>query len=143
MIISSLRRLWLIVNSLMIRTENEIAQIVVDLCFKIHLRYGPGLFENIYEAILCMELDKLGISYSRQIGIKVYHDGVDLGIGFIPDLVIENKLVIEIKSVEKLAEVHHKQILSYLRIMRLKLGLLINFNVPLIKDGIKRKVNNL
>jgi len=116
---------------------------VVDICYKIHLLYGPGLYENIYEEILCMELRKRSLSFTRQKAYRVYHDGIDIGIGFKPDIVIENKLIIEIKSVERLAEVHHKQILTYLRISKLKLGLLVNFNVPLIKNGIHRKVNNL
>jgi len=124
-------------------TENEIATIVVDICYKIHYKYGPGLFENIYEEIICRELIKLSIPYNRQKAIRVYHDGEDIGIGYIPDIVVHNKIIIEVKSVEKLAEVHHKQILTYLRISKLKLGLLVNFNVPLIKYGINRKVNNL
>jgi GxxExxY protein len=77
------------------------------------------------------------------VGIKVIHEGIDMGIGFIPDLVVGNKLIVELKSVEALAEVHYKQILTYLRLTNLKLGLLINFNVPLIKNGIHRIVNNL
>ncbi len=125
------------------KNENELATIIVDLCFKIHKQYGPGLYENIYEEILCIELTKLGIRYSRQKCFSVYYEGVNLGIGFIADLIIEDKIVVELKSVERLAEVHHKQILSYLRVTNLKLGLLINFNVALIKDGIHRKVNNL
>ena len=79
----------------------------------------------------------------RQRGVKVIHEGIDMGIGFIPDLIVCDKVIIELKSVESLAEVHYKQLLTYLRITNLKLGLLINFNVPLIKDGIHRIVNNL
>ena len=124
-------------------TENELATILVDIFYKIHLQYGPGLYESIYEEIICIELTKRSISFTRQKGFRVYHDGIDIGIGFIPDIVVENKVIIEIKSVEKLAEVHHKQLLTYLRLSKKKLGLLINFNVPLIKDGIHRKVNNL
>lgn len=123
--------------------ENEISAIVVDTCLKIHKQYGPGLFESIYESILCIEFDKLNVPYKRHPILRVFHEGIDIGIGFIPDIVIDNKVVIELKSVEKLAEVHHKQILSYLKLMNLKLGLLINFNVALIKDGIHRKVNKL
>ena len=81
--------------------------------------------------------------YLRQTGIKVIHEGVDMGMGFIPDIIIDNKLILELKSVETLAEVHYKQLLTYLRLTKLKLGLLINFNVPLIKNGIHRIVNNL
>lgn len=124
-------------------TENEISTAIVGICLKIHKQYGPGLFESIYESILCIELDKLGIPYQRQRTIRAYHDGIDIGIAFIPDLVIAGKVIVELKSIEKLAEVHHKQVLSYLKLMNLKLGLLINFNVALIKDGIYRKANKL
>ena len=124
-------------------TENEIAKDVVNLCFKIHTLYGPGLFESVYEEIFCYEWNKNDISYLRQSGIKVIHEGVDMGIGFIPDIIIANKGILELKSVENLAEVHYKQLLTYLRLTNLKLGLLINFNVPLIKNGIHRIVNNL
>lgn len=124
-------------------TENEIAKKVVDLCFSIHTKYGPGLFESVYEEIFCYEWNKITIPYARQCGIKVIHDGADMGIGFIPDIIIDNKVILELKSVENLAEVHYKQLLTYLRLTNLKLGLLINFNVPLIKNGIHRIVNNL
>jgi GxxExxY protein len=123
--------------------ENEIAKIVVDLCYRIHSKYGPGLFESVYEGILCYEWNRLKLPLRRQNGIKVIHEGVDMGIGFIPDLVLCDKVIVELKSVENLAEVHYKQLLTYLRLTNLKLGLLINFNVPLIKDGIHRIVNNL
>ena len=89
------------------------------------------------------EWNKIVIPYTRQTGIKVIHEGIDMGIGFIPDIVIDNKIILELKSVETLAEVHYKQLLTYLRLTKLKLGLLINFNVPLIKNGIHRIVNNL
>ncbi|MBP6431885.1 MAG: GxxExxY protein [Ferruginibacter sp.] len=124
-------------------TENEISKIVVDLCFKIHKQYGPGLFESVYEEIFCYEWNKLELQFVRQKGIKVIHDGIDMGIGFIPDIVVCNKVILELKSVESLAEVHYKQLLTYLKLTDLKLGLLINFNVPLIKNGIHRIVNNL
>ena len=123
--------------------ENEIAKKIVDVSFKIHKQYGPGLFESIYEEIFCFEWDKTGIPYTRQKGIKLIHEGINMGIGFIPDLIIGNKVILELKSVENLAEVHYKQLLTYLRLTNLKLGLLINFNVPLIKNGIHRIVNNL
>lgn len=123
--------------------ENEIAKLVVDLCFRIHKQYGAGLFESVYEEIFCYEWNKLNLPIVRQKGVKVVHEGVDMGIGFVPDLVLCDKVIIELKSVEKLAEVHYKQLLTYLRITDLRLGLLINFNVPLIKDGIHRIVNKL
>jgi len=124
-------------------SENELAKIVVNTCFQIHSEYGPGLFESVYEKIFCFEWEKTNIPYSHQKGFKVIHRGVDMGIGFIPDIIIDNKIIIEMKSVESLADVHYKQLLTYLRITNLKLGLLINFNVPLIKNGIHRLVNNL
>ncbi len=124
-------------------SENEISKLVVDLCFRIHKQYGAGLFESVYERIFCYECQKLNLPVVSQMGIKVIHEGVDMGIGFVPDLIVCDKVIIELKSVEALAEVHYKQLLTYLRITNLKLGLLINFNVPLIKDGIHRIVNNL
>jgi GxxExxY protein len=123
--------------------ENELSKIAVNLAFNIHKEYGPGLFENIYESIFCYELDKMGLVYLRQNGVRIIHKGADMGIGYYPDIVIEGKLILELKSVELLADVHYKQLLTYLRLSNIKLGLLINFNVPLIKNGLHRIVNNL
>jgi GxxExxY protein len=124
-------------------SENELARKVVDLCFKIHTMNGPGLFESVYEEIFCHEWSKCEVPYKRQCGIKVIHEGIDMGIGFVPDIILDDKVILELKSVEALAEVHYKQLLTYLRLTKLKLGLLINFNVPIIKNGIHRIVNNL
>ena len=124
-------------------TENELATLADDICFGIHMQYGPGLFESVYEEIFCYEWNKTGIAIIRQQGIKVIHEGIDMGIGFKPDLILGNKLILELKSVEKLEEVHYKQLLTYLRLTKMKLGLLINFKVPLIKDGIHRIANKL
>lgn len=124
-------------------TENEIAAIVVDLCLKIYRALGPGLLESVYEEVLCYELEKLGLKYLRQQGIPVIYEDVQMDIGFRADVIIENKVIIEIKSVEALAPVHHKQLLTYLKLTNHKLGLLVNFNVDLIKNGITRIVNNL
>jgi GxxExxY protein len=126
-----------------IMSENELANIAVNICFSIHTQYGPGLFEKVYEEIFVYEWNKTGIDIVRQKGIKVIHEGVDLGVGFVPDLIVGNKLILELKSVEQLGEIHHKQLLTYLRLTGIRLGLLINFNVPLIKNGMKRIVNNL
>jgi GxxExxY protein len=123
--------------------ENEIARIAVDICYNIHRRYGPGIFENVYETIFCYELEKIPLPFERQKGVRLFHEGTDMGISFVPDIIIAKKVIIELKSVENLVEVHHKQILTYLRITGLKLGLLINFQVPLIRNGIFRIVNNL
>jgi GxxExxY protein len=124
-------------------TENEIATIVVDAAFKIHTTLGPGLLESVYEAALKYELEKRGLKVLQQLGIKVAYEGLDLGIGFRVDLVAADKLVIEVKSIEALAAVHSKQLATYLRLMDLRLGLLINFNVGLIRNGIRRVVNRL
>jgi len=124
-------------------TENELAKIVVGLCLKIHKVLGPGLLESVYEEVLCFELSKLGLKLNRQQGIVVMYEGIKMDLGFRADMIIEDKLIVELKSIETIAPVHSKIVLTYLRLTNKKLGLLINFNVELIKDGIKRIVNNL
>ena len=124
-------------------TENEIAKEVVDLCFRIHKQYGPGLFESVYEEIFDFEMSRKFIQYSRQYPVPLIHDSVMLDVGFRADFLIENKVILEFKSIEHLAPVHLKQVRTYLKLTGCKLGLLINFNVELIKDGIRRIVNNL
>ncbi len=124
-------------------TENEISKIAVDLCFKIHKQYGPGLFEIVYEEIFCYELSKAGILFTKQQGIPLVHEEIRMDTGFRADVIIENKVIVELKSVEALAPVHYKQVLTYLKLTNLRLGLLVNFNVALIKDGIHRIANNL
>ena len=124
-------------------TENEIAKEVVDICFKIHKQYGPGLFESVYEEIFCYEWAKINIPYLRQHPIPLIHESIKMDVGFRADLIIDTKVVVELKSVELLAPVHFKQVQTYLKLTGCKLGLLVNFNVALIKDGIHRIVNNL
>jgi len=124
-------------------TENEIAKIVVDICFNIHKKYGPGLFESVYEEISCYELSKKGVVFTRQQAVPLVHHTIRLEIGFSADVIIEHKVIVGLKSVEVLADVHYKQVLTYLKLTGLKLGLLINFNVSLIRDGIHRIVNKL
>ena len=124
-------------------TENEISKIAVDLCFKIHQQYGPGLFESVYEEIFCYEWSKTGIPFTRQEGVPLIHEQIKLDVGFRADIIIEHKVIIELKSIEVLAPVHYKQLLTYLKLTDIKLGLLVNFNVNLIKDGIHRIVNKL
>ena len=124
-------------------TENEVARIVVDVAYKIHTRLGPGLLESVYKAIMLHELRKRGLYVEYEVGVPVEWDGVPLDIGFRADLIIERKLIVELKSVEQVAPVHKKQLLTYLRLTGCRLGLLINFNTALIKDGISRVVNNL
>jgi GxxExxY protein len=122
-------------------SENEIVKIVLDICFKIHKEYGPGLYESVYEDLFCYELAKTVLSFTRQQGIPLIHEEINLETGFRADVIIENKVIIEIKSVEALAPVHWKQVMTYLKLSKLKLGLLINFNVALLKDGIRRIAN--
>ena len=124
-------------------TENELAKIIVDTAFKIHNQYGPGLFESVYEELMSYELAKQHLTLKRQSPIPLVHELIKLEAGFRADLIADEKVLIEIKSVESLAPVHYKQVTTYLKLTGIKLGLLINFNVPLIKDGIKRIVNNL
>lgn len=127
----------------MIQTENDIAKLVVDICFKIHYKYGPGLFENVYEEIFCYEWTKTGIPFTRQQAIPLVHEEIKMEIGFRADVIIDNKVVVELKSIELLAPLHYKQVQTYLKLTNIKLGLLINFNVALIKDGIHRIANKL
>jgi len=121
--------------------ENEIASKVLNICFDIHKTYGPGLFESVYEKILCYELMKSSFEFVCQYPIEVVHDGVNMELGFRADIIIEDAVLIELKSISKLEDVHFKQVITYLKLTRLKLGLLINFNEALLKNGIKRIVN--
>lgn len=124
-------------------SENEISKILVDVFIKVHSQLGPGLLESVYEAAICYELSKRGLRFKRQHGISVFYDSVKMDIGFRADIFVEDKVIIEIKSVETLIPVHHKTLLTYLRLTNAKLGLLVNFNVSLVKNGITRIVNNL
>ena len=124
-------------------TENELARIVVDACFKVHKALGPGILESAYERILAVELRARGLRFVRQKPIGIFYDGVRVDFGFRADFIVDDLIVIEIKSIEGLAPVHFKQLLTYLRFTNLKLGLLVNFNEALIRDGIKRVVNGL
>jgi GxxExxY protein len=121
--------------------ENLIASDVLNICFDIHKQHGPGLFEKVYEEIICYELTKRGISFKRQCPIPVVHDSVKLEIGFVADIIIEDLVLIELKSIARLEDVHFKQVLTYLRLTGIRLGLLINFNEALLKNGIKRIAN--
>lgn len=123
--------------------ENEIAEIIIDIAFKIHRKLGPGLFESVYEEILSFELKKMGIKFERQKGIPVIWDEINMELGFRADFIVENKVIVEIKSIETINPVHPKQVLTYLRLTETKLGLLINFNESLLKNGLKRVANNL
>ena len=124
-------------------TENEISKLVVDLCFKIHYQYGPGLFEIVYEEIFCYEWSKNGIPFKRQSSIPLIHEELRMETGFRADIIIDNKVVIELKSIDALAPVYYKQTLTYLKLTNLKLGLVINFGQGRLIDGWERVVNNL
>lgn len=124
-------------------TENELSKIIVNTCYNIHVKLGPGLLESVYEEILFYELKAQGLKVERQKAIPVIWNDLKMEIGFRADLIVENKVIIELKSIEAIAPVHPKQLLTYLRLTDIKLGLLINFNEKLIKDGITRIVNNL
>ena len=124
-------------------TENEIAQIIVDTAYRIHTTIGPGLLESAYEAIFVHELRKRGLCVQRQVGVPIIYEDVAIEEGFRADMIVEDLVIIELKAVERLAPVHKKQLLTYLRLTGKKLGLLINFNEEKIKDGIHRVVNGL
>ena len=124
-------------------TENELSRIVFDCALKVHQSLGPGLLESAYEECLFYELKKIGLSVEKQKALPLIYEEVKLDVGYRLDIIVENKLIIEIKSVEALNDVHFAQLLTYLKLTNCKLGLLINFNVSLIKNGVKRVVNNL
>ena len=124
-------------------SENEISKILVDVFIKVHSELGPGLLESVYEAAICHELSKRGLQYKKQLGIPVFYDNVKMDIGFRADIFVEDKVIVEVKSIETLIPVHHKTLLTYLKLTNTKLGLLVNFNVSLVKNGITRIVNNL
>lgn len=121
-------------------TENQLAKLAVDICYRIHIVLGPGLLESVYEAAFAHELNLLNIPYTRQQEIVTQYDNQILNVGFRTDIIIDNKLIMEIKSVEHLERVHHKTVLTYLKLTDIKLALLVNFNVNLIKNGIHRKI---
>lgn len=124
-------------------SENEISYILRGVIFKVYNSLGPGLFESVYVAILKYELERAGLKVESQYPIQVYYDDTIMDIGFRADLVIENKVIVEVKSVENIAPVHHKQLLTYLKLSDLKLGILVNFNADNVANSIYRKVNGL
>jgi len=124
-------------------TENEIAKEIVDAAYKIHTTLGPGLLESVYEAVMAHDIKNRALKVERQKPIPVVYEDVRLDEGFRADLLIEDKVIVELKSVEIIAPVHKKQLLTYLRLADKRLGLLINFGVAKIKDGITRVVNGL
>jgi len=123
--------------------ENQIAKDVVDAAFRVHTKLGPGLLESVYEVVLAYEIEKKGLSVIRQKSVSVKYDDMVFDIGFRADIIVEDLVILELKSIEATAPVHKKQLLTYLRLADKKLGLLINFGAPLIKHGITRIVNGL
>jgi len=124
-------------------TANEISRVVVDCAVRIHTRLGPGLYESVYETLMVYELEKAGLRVQRQFPIPVVYDEIKMDDGFRGDLLVEGIVIVEIKSLEKLAPVHFKQVLTYLRCTGLQLGILLNFGEHQMKDGMKRIVNGL
>ena len=123
--------------------ENQLATIIVDCAFKVHKTLGPGLLESVYQAALAYELTKRELNISIERGIPASYEEIQLELGFRADIIVENKVIIEVKSITVIAPVHGKVLLTYLRLADMRLGILINFNVSLIKEGIQRVVNNL
>lgn len=123
--------------------ENEITGKILDAAYKIHNSLGPGLFESVYENLMFYELERRGLKVDRQCPIPLVYETLKFKIGFRADLLVEDKVIVELKSVESVAPVHRKQLLTYLRLADKRVGLLINFGAAFIKDGIIRAVNNL
>ena len=126
-----------------IMTENQISKILIEIFIKVHSQLGPGLLESVYETAICYELTKRSIPFKRQAPIPVYYDDIKMDMGFRADIIVADKVVVEIKSIETVAPIHPKILITYLKLSKIKLGLLVNFNVTLIKNGITRLVNNL
>lgn len=122
-------------------TENEISKIVFDSALRVHQTLGPGLLESAYEECLYYELKKTGLKIDKQKALSLVYEDIKLDIGYRIDIIIENKFIVEVKAVEALNDVHLAQILTYLKLSNCKLGMLVNFNVALIKNGIKRVIN--
>ena len=124
-------------------TEDEIGKIIVDSAVNLHMDLGPGLLESVYEVILCKLLTKKGLSVQRQVSIPIKYKEEHFDEGFRVDLLVDGKVIIELKSIEKINDVHKKQLLTYLKVTNIKLGFLLNFGADLMKNGIIRIVNGL
>jgi GxxExxY protein len=123
------------------RDVEEMATLAVDAAFSVHKELGPGLLESAYEACFARELELRNVRYQRQLPVPLNYKGVVVEVGFRADVIIEQKLLIELKAVEGIIPVHQAQVITYLKLLRLPLGLLINFNEVLVKDGIHRILN--
>ena len=124
-------------------TENEISKIIVDCAYQIHTKLGPGLLESVYESVLARLLERRGLKVERQVTVPIRFEDLEFDEGFRADLIVEGMVIVELKSLEKTAPVHRKQVITYIRLAGKRLGLLINFGEALIKDGITRLVNGL
>ena len=124
-------------------TENEIAKIIVDVAYKLHTQYGPGLLESAYQALMVYELRRRGLKVEAEKPIPLQHEGAIIDVAYRADLVVEDKVIVELKSVEEVAKVHKKQLKTYLKLADKRLGLLINFGAALIKDGVSRVANGM
>jgi GxxExxY protein len=129
-------------DAVMNASIEELSALVVDCGYKLHVEAGPGLLESVYEVVLAKMLEERGARVKRQVPVPIQLMGLDFEEGFRADLLVEDALVVELKSVEALAPVHSKQVLTYLRLLHLPLGLLINFGAPTFKEGVRRIVNN-
>jgi GxxExxY protein len=119
----------------------DLSKAIIGAAFKVHSGLGPGLLESAYETCLCHEFAKAGMPFARQVPVPIRYDNVDLDCGFRLDLLVDERVVVEVKAVERLTSIHDAQLLTYLRITRLRLGLLLNFNVSHMRDGIRRRVS--
>ena len=124
-------------------TENEVATIIVDCAYRVHTKLGPGLLESVYEVVLAHEVRKRGLLVQRQVPIAVRYDDLTFEEGFRADLIVADCVIVEVKSTEAHHAVHKKQLLTYLRLADKRLGLLINFGMPLLKDGVSRVANGM
>lgn len=123
--------------------ENEISNAIIGCAIEVHRELGPGLLESVYQKCLARELELQGVSFQEEVPLAVQYKGLGFESAYRLDMLVDNKVVVELKAVEHLLPVHEAQLLSYLRLAQMKLGLLINFNVPALKSGIRRIVNNL
>lgn len=123
--------------------ENELSNLIIGAAINVHREVGPGLFESVYEDCLAIELSKLELKVERQKRVDLIYNGENLGLAFKTDIIVEDKVLIELKSVERLHDIHFTQTYTYIKLLNIKLGLLINFNESLLKNGIKRVVNKI
>lgn len=124
-------------------TENELSYKIIGIALELHRNLGPGLLESSYENAFAYDLKQTGLKVKQQVPMPFMYKDIKMDIGYRLDLIVQNKVIIEIKSLENLAPVHYAQVLTYLKLSDLKLGLLINFNTKILKNGIHRIVNNL